>query len=61
MAAGILGEIDKRRDDFNSDDRTSYDAFAALFESFTGQRLIADILHFLLHRIVKTSIAGENP
>ena len=54
MAAGILGEIDKRRNDFNSDDRTSYDAFA-------GQRLIADILHFLLHRIVKTSIAGENP
>ena len=33
---GVLGEINKRRNDFDSDDRTPYDAFATLPESFTN-------------------------
>ena len=36
MVIGVLGEIDKRRNDFDSDDRTPYDAFATLPESFTN-------------------------
>mgnify|MGYP000027440084 FL=1 len=36
MVIGVLGEINKRRNDFDSDDRTPYDAFATLPESFTN-------------------------
>ena len=40
MVIGVLGKIDKRRNDFDSDDRTSYDAFAALSESFANIELM---------------------
>ena len=48
MVIGVLGEIDKRRNDFNTYDRTSYDALTAMPESFIdiAIKLLIDNLNY---------------
>ena len=59
MAAGILGKTDKRWHDFDSDDRASYDAFAALPESFANIELMQPIRRSSIRFLIDSEGLGD--
>ena len=61
MVIGVLGKIDKRRNDFDSDDRTSYDAFAALSESFANIELMQLIRRSSIRFLIDSEGLGDTP
>ena len=61
MVVDILGKIDKRRNDFNPDDRTSYDAFAALPESFANIELMQPIRRSSIRFLIDSEGLGDTP
>ena len=61
MVVDILGKIDKRRNDFNPDDRTSYDAFAALPESFANIELMQPIRRSSIRFLIDSEGLGDAP
>ena len=61
MVVDILGKIDKRRNDFNPDDRTSYDAFAALPESFDNIELMQPIRRRSIRFLIDSEGLGDTP
>ena len=56
-----MRERDKRGNDFDSDDRTSYDAFAALPELFANIELMQSIRRSSIRFLIDSEGLGDTP
>ena len=54
-------EMTSRRNDFNSDDRTSYDAFAVLPESFANIELMQPVRRSSIRFLIDSERLGDTP